>query len=132
MPRETKDLEFIEAIVTRLGANSFQMKGWNVGLASAVIGFAAAKDSHPTVAALAFIPCCAFWALDAYYLGLERLYRKLYNEAIALAAPDWNLNAGGLSGKVWDKMLVRPSVVGIHLPMLIAILLVTLTGIFRS
>ena len=31
---ETKHLEFIQSIIARLAGNSFQMKGWNVALAS--------------------------------------------------------------------------------------------------
>jgi hypothetical protein len=53
------------------------MKGWNVALASAVIGIAASKDSHPSIAVLAVVPSCAFWALDAYYLALERVSGEL-------------------------------------------------------
>jgi hypothetical protein len=131
MPTETKDLEFIQAILTRLAGNSFQMKGWNVALASAVIGFAATKDSHPWMACLALVPSFAFWGLDAYYLGLEKLYRTVYSRAIALQTPNFDLNAGELSAKIWGEMLFRPSVAGLHIPMLIVIVFVTLTGVRR-
>jgi len=62
---ETKHLEFIQSIIARLAGNSFQMKGWNVALATAAIGFAVAKDSRPTLAVLAVVPALAFWFLDA-------------------------------------------------------------------
>jgi hypothetical protein len=129
MRSETKDLELIQTIITRLAGNSFQMKGWNIALGSAVIGFVAAKDSHPIVAALAVVPCCTFWALDAYYLGLEKLYRHVYTRAIGLSVPDFALDAGELPAKTWREMLFRPSVAGIHIPMLIVIIVVTLMGI---
>jgi hypothetical protein len=131
MRTDTKDLDFIQAIITRLAGNSFQMKSWNIALGSAVIGIASAKDSHPNVAVLAFVPCCAIWALDGYYLGLERLYRNLYNRAIGLPAADFSLNAGELPAKTWFEMVFRPSVAGIHLPLLGIIILVSLTGILR-
>jgi hypothetical protein len=51
-----KHPDFLQSAIGRMGRNSFQMKSWNVALASAVIGLAAAKDSHPRRAALAFVP----------------------------------------------------------------------------
>ena len=130
MPRDTKDLEFIQAIIARLAGNSFQMKGWNVALATAAVGLAAAKDSRPTLAVLAVIPALAFWFLDAYYLGLERLYRDLYKKA-ANAAPSFDLDAGCLKPHAWLQSVLRPSVIGLHVPMIGVILVVSLTGLFR-
>lgn len=127
---ETKHLEFIQAIITRLAGNSFQMKGWNVALATAAVGIAAAKDSKPTLAVLAVVPALAFWFLDAYYLGLERLYRALYKKS-ADAEPSFNLDAGSLRPRAWLESALRPSVAGLHAPMIGVILLVSLTGLFR-
>lgn len=131
MPTETKPLEFIQAIVARLAANSFQMKAWNVALTSAVIGFAVAKDATPKLAVLAVIPSLAFWALDAYYLGLERLYRVLYATAIKEPIPSYDLNAGKLKPALWATVFWSVSVYGIHLPMVLVILIVSLTGTLR-
>lgn len=128
---ETKHLEFIQAIISRLAGNSFQMKGWSVALATAAVGFSAARDSTPTLAVLAVVPALAFWFLDAYYLALEGLYRHLYNAAIEAVAPSFGLNAGQLNARAWFKAAFRLSVVGLHLPMVVVILLVTLTGILR-
>jgi hypothetical protein len=127
---ETKHLEFIQAIISRLAGNSFQMKAWNVALATAAIGFAAAKDSRPTLAVLAMVPALAFWFLDAYYLGLEKLYRDLYKISIN-AAPSFDLDAGSLKPQEWFKSALRPSVIALHAPMIGVILLVSLTGLFR-
>ncbi len=93
MPADPKHLEFIQAITKRLASNSFQMKAWNVALATAAVGFAASKDSHPPAAVLAVVPSIAFWFLDAYYLGLERLYRDLYEAVIAGQKAAFDLNA---------------------------------------
>jgi hypothetical protein len=126
---ETKHLEFIEGIISRLAGNSFQMKGWNVALATAAVGFAAAKDSRPTLAVLAVVPALAFWFLDAYYLALETLYRDLYKKAIG--TPSFDLDSGSVKAEVWFRSALRPSVVGLHAPMIAVILLVTLTGFLR-
>ena len=131
MPRETGHLEMIQAVITRMAGNSFQMKGWCVALASAVTGFAAAKEGHPQVAALTLVPAVAFWALDAYYLALERLYRDLYTKALTSDPPTYIMNAGPASLGLWASMLGRPAVAGIHIPMIVVIVLVTLTGVLH-
>jgi hypothetical protein len=127
---ETKHLEFIQTIIARLASNSFQMKGWNVALATAAVGLAAAKDSRPTLAVLAVVPSLAFWFLDAYYLGLERLYRDLYKKAIS-GPPSFDLDAGSLRPKAWLGSAMRPSVAALHVPMVAVILLVSITGLLR-
>jgi hypothetical protein len=91
---------------------------------------AAAKDSRPTLAVLGVVPALAFWFLDSYYLALETLYRDLYKKAIK-AEPSFDLDAGSVGVKGWLASLLRPSVAGLHVPMIGVIPLVSLTGIFR-
>jgi hypothetical protein len=126
-----KHLEFIQAIIARMAGNSFQMKGWNVALATAAVGFAATKDSHPTAAVLAVVPSIAFWFLDAYYLGLEWLYRDLYNGAVAGTIAPFDLKAGKLGFAKWLDVVWRPAVSCLHLPMIGVILLVSLSDFAR-
>ncbi|AGB33807.1 hypothetical protein C488_08502 [Natrinema pellirubrum DSM 15624] len=73
----TKDLEFIQDIITRLSENSFKIKGWSTTLIVVVLLFRT-RDLHLLVA---FIPLFGFWTLDAYYLKLERRYRSMYKDA---------------------------------------------------
>ena len=73
----TKDLEFIQDIITRLSGNSFKIKGWSTTLIVVVLLFRT-RDLHLLVA---FIPLFGFWILDAYYLKLERRYRSMYEDA---------------------------------------------------
>jgi hypothetical protein len=118
MPSE-KHLEMIVGIISRLAGNSFQMKSWNVALASAAIGFAAAKGAHTHAALLAVVPSAAFWFLDGYYLTLERRYRALYNEANSGAVAPYDLNAGQPTFGEWlDVTVRRIAVIGLHFPML--------------
>lgn len=74
-----KHLEFIQNIVTRMANNSFLLKGWTVTIVSALFALAA-QNSNSKFVILAFLPVLTFWALDAYYLWQERLYRKLYDD----------------------------------------------------
>ena len=73
----TKDLEFIQDIISRLSENSFKIKGWSITLIVVVLLFRT-RDLHLLVA---FIPLFGFWILDAYYLKLERRYRAMYEDA---------------------------------------------------
>ncbi|WP_432013375.1 hypothetical protein [Streptomyces cucumeris] len=71
-------LEFIQAVITRLGNNSFLVKGWCLTLAAGLLAFAA-EGSRVSVAVTAFVPLVAFWLLDGYFLWQERLFRALYD-----------------------------------------------------
>lgn len=74
-----KHMEFIQAVVGRLAANSFFVKGWAITVAGAFIGFALNSDDI-RLALAALVPTIAFWGLDAYFLKSERLFRALYDQ----------------------------------------------------
>jgi len=70
-----KELEIIQGIINRMAYNSFLIKGWTITLVVATLLLK--EDKYNTF--IAFIPIIVFWFLDAYFLRLERLYRRLYN-----------------------------------------------------
>lgn len=124
-----KHLEFLQAAVTRMAGNSFQMKAWSVAVASATVAFAAAKDSNPRVAVLGVVPIVAFWALDAYYLALEKLFRDKYDAVRGLPAPsDFDMSPGAVTAALVLEFVVRPAVWALHFPMVVLVLLVALKG----
>ena len=71
-------LQMIQGVVTRMGTNSFFLKGWGVILVAALLALAANTDDS-LVFVLTYLPILAFWGLDGYYLWKERQYRDLYN-----------------------------------------------------
>ena len=73
-----KEVKVIQGVIERMARNSFMIKGWTVTL---VVGTLILKGAWYQ-AMIAYIPLLAFWALDAYFLWQERLYRKLYNWVI--------------------------------------------------
>lgn len=78
MEHKMKHLEMIQGIITRMGGNSFMLKGWTVTLMTGI--FVLADKSGSKLYFLgALIPLLVFWGLDAFYLRQERLYRKLYD-----------------------------------------------------
>ena len=83
MEGKIKHLEFVQGVVNRLSTNSFLLKGWTVVLVSALFALSA-KDANARFVLLAYVPALAFWALDAYFLALERNYRILYDQVRSL------------------------------------------------
>jgi hypothetical protein len=122
---DSKPLEFIQAIIARMAGNSFQMKAWNVALATAAIGFVAAKDAKPAAAIYALGPALAFWILDAYYLALEIRFRDLYTAASSTPTPSYNLAIPDVDLRLMIYAIFRPAVFFLHVPVLAVIWWVT-------
>lgn len=75
--RRIKHLELVQAVIGRLGNDSFLLKGWAVTVSGAFFGFAVNAKSWE-LALASVLPTLAFWGLDAYFLRNERLFRQLY------------------------------------------------------
>ncbi|WP_405990017.1 hypothetical protein [Streptomyces sp. NBC_00986] len=65
--------------MSRLGNNSFLVKGWALTLTAGLLAFAASSASG-SIAATALAVLVAFWFLDGYFLYQERLFRMLYDD----------------------------------------------------
>jgi hypothetical protein len=110
-PATLKHLEFIEAVIARLGGNGFLLKGWALTVAAAFFGFSA-KEVSWRIALVSLVPLVAFWALDAYFLHRERLFRNLYD---AVRTGDsrvepfsMNYSAFAASGKYRSALCAAP------------------------
>lgn len=79
MERKLAHLEMVQAIITRMARNSFQIKGWSVTLVTALFALAAVDDINESFVYVSYFPAIMFWMLDAYFLRQERLFRKLYD-----------------------------------------------------
>ena len=85
---DRKYLDILQSAISRMATNSFQLKGWSVALGSVIVGLTA-KDAQPQLAVIALLPVVVFCVLDAYFLGLERGFRDLYERFVAgPAAPN--------------------------------------------
>lgn len=100
IPKECmmKEIETIQGVINRMASNSFLIKGWAVTLVSVTLLL---KGSNYQVF-IAFIPLMTFWYLDAYFLRLERAYRKLYSWVISNRPENdeflFNMDANGRFG----------------------------------
>jgi hypothetical protein len=74
-----KHLELIQGVISRLGSNSFLVKGWAITVSGAFIGFAVTETKWG-LALVSLVPTLLFWGLDGYYLRYERIFRALYND----------------------------------------------------
>ena len=79
-----KHLEFIQNIITRMNANSFQIKGWTVTIVSAMLAIFVSSNNHHFILAGLF-PITIFCFLDTYYLCQERKFRGLYNDVAGIS-----------------------------------------------
>lgn len=77
MENKFKHLDYIQSVISRMAANSFYLKGWNITIAAALIVLSN-KDYDWKIFGCGLLFTCVFWGLDAYYLREERLFRKLY------------------------------------------------------
>ena len=77
---QTRHLEAVQGVINRMASNSFALKALTGTITAAVIAYAAAAQSPtPWFAAAGIVPAAVFWLMDAQYLRLERLFRKLYD-----------------------------------------------------
>jgi hypothetical protein len=87
MEAKLKHLEFIQAAISRMATNSFLFKGWAITIAAGLSAFAAV-DTKVGLLAIALVSTTMFWALDGYYLWLERGFVKLHMEVAAKSEED--------------------------------------------
>jgi hypothetical protein len=122
--QQTKHLELIQSVISRLASNSFALKGWSVTVTAALLALAA-KESNLGFGVVAFYPAVAFWGLDAYYLRQERRFRALY-DAVRLGQTEssFTMDPAGTDSNVesWWDTLWSGTIAGVHLPILAAII----------
>ena len=71
-------LTIMQGTVQRMADNSRSCKVWCVTLVSAILVLVA-QTGEPRHALIALAPAILLYLLDAYYLMLERRFRKSYN-----------------------------------------------------
>ena len=124
-------LAMIQGVVTRLGQNSFLLKGWSVLLVSALLALGAAS-SEELVVLVAFLPVLAFWGLDGYFLWQERLFRALYDYVREQddESVNYSMDVGVIrrreSSPIWPTATFSRTLIVFHGVVLFTVLLVYL------
>ena len=76
-----KHLEMTQAVINRLGSNSFLLKGWSMTVIVTTMVLIARYDmQNPCLVLAVMLPVLGFWILDGYFLRQERLFRQVYDE----------------------------------------------------
>ena len=132
MENKRKHLEFIQGVINRLAANSFQMKGWAVVLVAAILVLLA-RENRLDAALIAFVPILVFWGLDGYFLWQERLYRALYDHVRALDEDrvDFSMNVGKVdtsAAGTWLSAFRSPTVLFFYTALAVAAGAVRIVG----
>ncbi len=97
-----KHLEFIQNVITRMNTNSFQIKGWNITIVSAILViFASTNNNYFLLSAI--FPSIIFWLLDAYYLMQERKFRGLYNDVAGISDKPKEIKAFAMRPDLYTK-----------------------------
>ena len=88
-----KHLEMTQAVINRLGSNSFWVKSWSMILIVAALVLIAKPDIQNSYFVLVLIfPALGFWILDGYFLWQERLFRQIYDEIRVQSDTDFEMN----------------------------------------
>lgn len=77
-------LQIVQGVIQRMAENSRSCKVWCVTLVSAILVLVARTEQSQHVL-IAFLPTLLFWALDSYYLALERGFRDSYDSLVGKA-----------------------------------------------
>lgn len=72
-------LNMLQGVINRMASNSANCKTWCVTLVSAILVLTIGKQK-PGAILVAWLPLAMFFLLDAYYLSLERDFRRIYED----------------------------------------------------
>jgi hypothetical protein len=110
-------LQMIQGVIGRMGQNAFNAKTWAVTVMAAVVALGAQFTSGPKDAGIVVLALILFWAMDAYFLRQEHLFRALYVASVRGESPTFSMDTSTHAASVqraWVFML-SPGVWPVHL-----------------
>lgn len=63
-----KEIDLIQACITRMAHNSFLLKGWAISIIAVVLALADKAANPALLSSVLLIPLLSFWYLDAFFL----------------------------------------------------------------
>lgn len=85
-----KEIDLIQACITRMANNSFLLKGWTITIVAVVLALADKSIDPALLSSLVLIPLFSFWYLDTFFLRTEKMYRKMYEWVLEKRCQDDN------------------------------------------
>lgn len=74
-----KEIDLIQACITRMAQNSFMIKGWFVSLYAVILALLPEKVNILLLCSALVAVTLIFWYLDGFFLRTEKVYRKIYD-----------------------------------------------------
>ena len=129
-------LSILQSVISRMAQNSASCKTWCVTLVAAIMVLAARTDIL-VYALIALVPTFVFMILDAYYLALERAFRRAHDSFVdKLQRSDIELddlyvvNPPQLPLSALLPVFKRKAIYVFYLAVVVAIVLVSLLALF--
>lgn len=73
-----KEIDLIQGCINRMSNNSFLLKGWTISINGVILALFSKNINKFFIGLIIILITFIFWRLDAYYLRLEKMFRKLY------------------------------------------------------
>lgn len=111
-----KEIDLIQACITRMAQNSFLVKGWMISLLVVVLGLYDTTTGAVTSIVMVVSVIC-FWYLDAFFLRTEKLYRLKYEWVIKNRhfSDDFCYDLNPHNKQMWGEDRIAPSTFGVML-----------------
>lgn len=74
-----KEIDLIQACISRMAQNSFMIKGWFVSIYAVVLALLPEKVNMLLLCIALVVVNVIFWYLDGFFLRTEKIYRKIYD-----------------------------------------------------
>ena len=127
-----KHLEMTQAVINRLGRNSFLLKSWSMIILVAAMVLIAKEDMQNSYYVLVlFLPIVGFWVLDGYFLWQERLFRHVYDDIREQTDTNFKMDIGKHKGKPKSSWISAIFSVTLIIFYLIEVLFVLVIGYFN-
>ncbi|MGL4569083.1 MAG: hypothetical protein ACRCU6_11240 [Fusobacteriaceae bacterium] len=100
-----KEIDIIQNCINRMASNSFLIKGWFIALILGFITFGYEKIDLKILIIISLIITILCWVSDAFFLQIERKYRKKYNWIIKNRCEnsDFLYNLDPNESSMWDS-----------------------------
>lgn len=123
-----KHLEFLENNISRMNSCCFQMKGWAITIASALIALYAASFNDACVGNEVFIliaifPTILFWVLDNYYLLKEKKFMSLYKDVAGISKQGRNITPFAMSIRLDISSYIKTLITSVNSVMYISMII---------
>ena len=83
-----KEIDLIQACISRMANNSFLLKGWAITIIAVGLALTDKAPDQAAISTIVLIPLFCFWFLDAFFLRTEKMYREMYKWVLEKRSED--------------------------------------------